>query len=127
MEWFRVYGEENVKNITLAQQEMNVLKKLSEIRRKMIKKSKINEIESIKVNPFLTMMYYKSSFRAWRRKTRKNEILRRNGQDPDKVEDDSDDDDSMRSEYTYKVEIVESDEEEKKGVSIDSQMFKSST
>ena len=30
---FRVYGEENVKNITLAQQELSVLKKLEKLRK----------------------------------------------------------------------------------------------
>lgn len=51
----------------------------------MFKKSVKNERESVKVNPFLSLMYYKLSFKSWRSKTRRNNVLRQNGQDPEQV------------------------------------------
>lgn len=104
-----MYGEENVKNITLARQELQALKKLDEIRKKMIKASKLADIEHIKVNPFLSLMYYKLSFKAWRKITRKNQIIRQRGTF-DSNEENSDTE-SFESDYTIKVEEI-SDEEE---------------
>jgi hypothetical protein len=104
-----LYGEENVKNITLAHQELKMFKKLDEIRKKMIKASKLIDIEHIKVNPFLSLMYYKLSFKAWRKATRKNQIIRQQG--TFEPSEDNSDVESFVSDYTYKVEEV-SDEEE---------------
>ena len=106
----RIYGEEHVINITLAQQELSILKKINEIRKKMFKKSSKNERESVKVNPFLSLMYYKLSFKSWRSKTRRNNILSQNGQNPDLVSEvynDSIAQESVYSEYTVKIEEIE--------------------
>ena len=86
----------------------------------------MDDKESIKVNPFLTLMYYKMSFKAWRSRTRKNELMRKNGQVPGEFADssesfsseDSDRSEECKSEYSEKTfrmeEINDEDEEEKK-------------
>ena len=107
----------------MANEELNTLKKLTEIRKKMIKKSIKDERESIKVNPFLTLMYYKMSFKAWRSRTRKNELMRRNGQVPGEFMDESstfssEDSEDYKTEYSERTfrmeEIIDEEEEEKK-------------
>ena len=106
----RIYGEEHVINITLAQQELSILKKIHEIRKKMFKKSSKNERESVKVNPFLSLMYYKLSFKSWRSNTFKNNIRRQNGQNLDLVPEmhnDSIAQESVYSEYTVKIEEMD--------------------
>ncbi|CAI2366067.1 unnamed protein product [Moneuplotes crassus] len=107
----RVYGEENVKNISLAQQELSVLKKLKNIRKKMMKTSRNKDIDSIKVNPFLSLMYFKLSFSAWRKRTLRNQILRERGQDPRfhrLTSEDSILSSLSRSEETFKIEYLSS-------------------
>lgn len=78
----------------------------------MTKKSREIDIESIKVNPFLSMMYFKLSFNAWRKRTRRNELLRQRGENPSMRRLTSEDESSLRSEETYKMEIVDSYEED---------------
>ena len=76
----------------------------------MFKKSVKNERESVKVNPFLSLMYYKLSFKSWRSKTRRNNVLRQNGQDPEQVPEwhnDSIAQESVYSEYTIKIEEID--------------------
>ena len=77
----------------------------------MSKKSRQNDIESIKVNPFLSMMFYKLSFSAWRKRTRRNQLLRMRGQDPARHRLTSEDMSSLRSEETFRIEEVSSDED----------------
>jgi hypothetical protein len=117
---YRVYGEAHVKNITLAQQELAIVKRLGQIR-KMMKKSMNKERESLKVNPFLSLMYYKMSFKAWRTKTRKNQILRKNGIDPEEEkQNESIVEESEYSEYTVKIEEMNEEEEQKDNMVEDS-------
>ena len=75
-----------------------------------MKKSRKNDIESIKVNPFLSLMYYKLSFSAWRKRTRRNALLRQRGQDPYKHQLNSQDNSSLKSEQTFRIESVSSEE-----------------
>ncbi|CAI2364628.1 unnamed protein product [Moneuplotes crassus] len=101
----RVYGDVNIKNISVAQQELSVLKKLKT-------KNKNNDTEFLKVNPFLTLMYFKLSFSAWRKRTRRNQLLRERGLDPRVHRLTSEDCSSLRSEETFKIEYVSSEESE---------------
>ena len=76
----------------------------------MFKKSFKNEREGVKVNPFLSLMYYKLSFKSWRSKTFNNNIRRQNGQNLDLVSEmhnDSIAQESVYSEYTVKIEEID--------------------
>lgn len=88
----------------------------------MIKKATDKEKENIKVNPFLSLMYYKLSFKTWRTKTRKNKIIRQSGKSPRDIPDlhnDSIAQESVYSEITIKVESFNEDEEEKESTPVD--------
>jgi len=67
----RVYGEKSVKNKTIAEAELKTLRKVTQIRQKMIKAKRVAQRQEGAVNPFLTMMVYKMSFRGWRERTKK--------------------------------------------------------
>ena len=63
----RVYGCPHIKNMLLADAELNTLKKLEDLKKKMAKKSRVLERTSLNtVNPFLTRMFYRMTFRSWR-------------------------------------------------------------
>jgi hypothetical protein len=111
VKFYRIYGDDNVRNITLAKQELLVLKKLGEIRLKMAKKTKEMDIEYIKVNPFLSMMYFNLSFKAWRNRTRRSTYINNRKQDPTVENEVFDDESSLRSEETFRMSLVDSDEE----------------
>lgn len=85
----------------------------------MSRKSRELDIESIKVNPFLSMMYFKLSFKAWRKRTRRNELLRQRGQNPSMIRLTSEDESSLRSEETFKMELVDSEEEDQDDIKLE--------
>jgi hypothetical protein len=62
----RVYGEERTKNKQLIQVELLALEKLHKIKAKLVKLSRHDaKIKAVTVNPFLTIMYKRLSFKAW--------------------------------------------------------------
>jgi len=88
-----------------------VLKKLQEIRKKMSHLSRIKVRDRIKVNPFLSMMYFNMSFKIWLKRARRNMRNQDRGH-MISAETISDDEDNW-SEHTFRIEEVSSDEEEK--------------
>jgi hypothetical protein len=62
----RKYGKERIKNRVLLDFELKTLEKLEKIKEKVQKNSRRNDrIKAVMVNPFLTIMYKRISFRAW--------------------------------------------------------------
>lgn len=70
----RCYGEEHVRNKTLVDKELAALRKIHDIKAKMIKQQRIKEWNEMgqNVNPFLVMMYHRISYRAWRQQLNKH-------------------------------------------------------
>lgn len=62
----RVYGEERTKNKQLISAELQALEKLQIIKAKLAKMSRHDaKMKAVTVNPFLTIMYKRLSFKAW--------------------------------------------------------------
>jgi replicative DNA helicase len=62
----RVYGQERIKNKVLIEIELKTLEKLEKIKKSVQKTSRRDDrIKAVMVNPFLTIMYKRISFRAW--------------------------------------------------------------
>jgi len=60
----RVYGEEHVVNKKLAEQEIKAMRRIQKITDNLQKKSRSLDKQG-NVNPFLSMMYHRMSFKAW--------------------------------------------------------------
>lgn len=85
------YGDEHVRNRLLADSEIKALKKIKKIREKKSKERRSTEKkDNASVNPFLTMMYYNMSFKAWRTRWNTNIERRKNEQAYDLSRDSSD-------------------------------------
>jgi hypothetical protein len=62
----RQYGDPHVKNKVLIEQELVTIKKIKEIKERMIKRSRIQErIQAVAVNPFTMQLVRNVSFKAW--------------------------------------------------------------
>jgi hypothetical protein len=61
----RIYGPLHIKNKLLLENEVNTLKKIEQIKKKMMKKQKDDEKAYILLNPFLTVMYYNMTYKSW--------------------------------------------------------------
>ena len=69
----RVYGDTHVKNKILIESEINTIQKIEEIKRKMIKKSRVQErLQAAQVNPFSLQLFMNASFRGWLKLTKQN-------------------------------------------------------
>ena len=62
----RIYGCPHIRNMLLAEAEMKTVQKLEKLKDKMAKKSRNLERTSLnQVNPFLTRMFYRMTWRSW--------------------------------------------------------------
>ena len=69
----RVYGDTHVKNKILIESEINTIQKIEDIKRKMIKKSRVQErLQAAQVNPFSLQLFMNASFRGWLKLTKQN-------------------------------------------------------
>ena len=67
------YGDPHVKNKVIIEQELVTMKKLKEIKEKMIKYSRVQERkEAVAVNPFTLQLFMNVSFKAWLKLARGN-------------------------------------------------------
>lgn len=74
----RVYGCAHIKNMLLADAELRTLQKLQDLNKKMAKKSRVMERTSLNtVNPFLTRMFYRMTFRSWKNVMEKKADVRK--------------------------------------------------
>lgn len=65
----RLHGDEHINNKKLALNEIETKKKIQQITNLQIKKSReVEKKQAVAVNPFLTIMYKRMSFKAWAKK-----------------------------------------------------------
>jgi hypothetical protein len=91
-----LHGDDHVRNRLLGEAEMKVMIKIKRRRLKISKtKRKAEKHEQASVNPFLTMMYYNMSFKAWKNRWIKNLERRLNEIAYDLERDSSDEEDDL--------------------------------
>mmetsp|Transcript_22889 Transcript_22889/g.22179 ORF Transcript_22889/g.22179 Transcript_22889/m.22179 type:complete len:155 (-) Transcript_22889:95-559(-) len=112
------YAEERTKNRVLIEHELRALERLQQIKEKLIKKQRHDEkVQSVIVNPFMTLMYKSMTFKAWIKIYRRNEE-RRMAEVDEEIERESSVEipkQDLDDDYEYVTdqdESVDSDEEE---------------